>query len=167
MDSETQGALQKIRNLNREEVGTEFKNCIPTDRAPSLSFWSAYNREQVSVGQRSCLLLWVASKFSTVLREFQIQSTIALTSGKDVLIDAGTGYGKTFCMILPCLLCPETITVIISPLKRLQAVQVLEFERYGIKTAAINQDTPNDPILWKVPILSSVLTPNNHCWIEY
>jgi len=37
-----------------------------------------------------------------------------------------------------------------SPLKRLQAVQVLEFERYGIKTVAINQDTPNDPELWKV-----------------
>ena len=44
----------------------------------------------------------------------------------------------------------SSILIIISPLKRLQAVQVLEFERYGINTVAINEDTPNDPELWKV-----------------
>lgn len=75
---------------------------------------------------------------------------IATMSGQDSLIDVGTGQGKTLCMIIPCLLSPETISVIISPLKRLQAVQVLEFERYQIKAVAINEDTPNDQILWKV-----------------
>ena len=166
MDSETQNALQKIRDLSQEEVQAEFKHCIPTDRAPSPSFWSAYDDKQVSTGQRSCLLLWAASKFTAVPREFQLQSTIALTSGKDVLIDAGTGYGKTLCMILPCLLSPETISIIISPLKRLQAVQVLEFERYGIKTVAINEDTPNDPVLWKVLATGSLLTLNNRFLLE-
>ena len=38
----------------------------------------------------------------------------------------------------------------ISSLEWLQAVQVLEFECYGIKTLVINEDTPNDPDLWKV-----------------
>jgi RAD3-like DEAD/DEAH box helicase len=71
-------------------------------------------------------------------------------SGRDSLIDVGTGYGKTLCMIIPCLLDPESLAVIFSPLKRLQAVQVLEFEHYGIKTLAINEDTPNVPDLWKV-----------------
>ena len=71
-------------------------------------------------------------------------------SGRDSLIDVGTGYGKTLCMITPCLLDPESLAVIFSPLKRLQVVQVLEFEHYGIKTLAINEDTPNDPDLWKV-----------------
>ena len=65
-------------------------------------------------------------------------------SGQDCLIDVGTGYGKTLCMIIPCLLSPNYISIIVSPLKRLQAVQVLEFERYGIKTLAINKDTPSD-----------------------
>ena len=71
-------------------------------------------------------------------------------SGQDSLTDVGTGNGKTLCMIIPCLLSPKTISVVISPLKRLQAVQVLEFERYHVKTMAINEDTPNDPELWKV-----------------
>ena len=71
-------------------------------------------------------------------------------SGRDSLIDVGTGYGKTLCMIIFCLLNPESLFVIFSPLERLQAVQVLEFECYGIKTLVINEDTPNDPDLWKV-----------------
>ena len=72
-------------------------------------------------------------------------------SRQDCLVDVGTGYGKTLCMILPSLLdSPRTISIVISPLKRLQAVQVHEFERYGISTVAINEDTPNDPELWKV-----------------
>ncbi len=54
-------------------------------------------------------------------------------------------------MILPSLLdSPGTISIVISPLKRLQIVQVLKFERYGLRTVAINEDTPNDPELWKV-----------------
>ena len=63
------------------------------------------------------------------------------------MVDVGTGYGKTLCMIIPCLLdSPSSISIVISPLKRLQAVQVLEFEGYGITTVtvAINEDTPND-----------------------
>ena len=71
-------------------------------------------------------------------------------TGKDSLTDVGTGFSKTFCMIIPCLLVPESLAVIYSPLKRLLAVQVLEFERHGIKTVAINEDTPSDPALWKV-----------------
>ena len=52
--------------------------------------------------------------------------------------------------LFACLLDPENLAVIFSPLKQLQVVQVLEFEHYGIKTLAINEDTPNDPDLWKV-----------------
>ena len=55
-------------------------------------------------------------------------------------------------MIIPCLLDSSgSISVVILPLKRLQAVQVLEFEHYGINTVAtINEDTLNDPEIWKV-----------------
>jgi len=97
-----------------------------------------------------CLLLWIASGLKFMPREFQLKATIALLSGQDVLVDVGTGYGKMICMILPCLLLyPATISMVISPLKRLQAVQ---FERYGInlKTVSINEDMPNDPALWQV-----------------
>jgi Rad3-related DNA helicase len=49
---------------------------------------------------------------------------LALKKGKDVVVQAGTGYGKTPAMILPILLTPGKIVIIISPLKLLQVLQV-------------------------------------------
>jgi superfamily II DNA helicase RecQ len=92
----------------------------------------------------------LASGEKIVPNEFQLRATIAMMSGQDSLIDAGTNYGKTLCIILPCLLDPGSISIVVSPLKCLQAVHVLEFERYGVKTVSINEDTPNDLQLWQV-----------------
>ena len=76
---------------------------------------------------------------------------VSLLSGQDTLVDVGTGYGKTLCMIIPCLLdSPGSISIVISPLKHFQAVQVHKFKCYEITTVAINEDTPNNPELWKV-----------------
>ena len=100
--------------------------------------------------------------------EFQLEATIAIMSGRDSLIDVGTGYGKTLCVIIFCLLNPESLYVIFFPLERLQAVQVLEFECYGIKTLVINEDTPNDPDLWKVrprKVLLGIFW--SHWWITW
>ena len=122
----------------------------PACLAPPATFWSGYNEKQVKYGLQSCLMLWISSFSRLVPREFQLRAIISTMSGQDSLTDVGTGNGKTLCMIIPCILSPKTISVVISPLKRLQAVQVLEFERYHVKTMAINEDTPNDPELWKV-----------------
>ena len=148
--AKTQKALQEIRDLPASLLRITFDLIIPTDRAPPASFWVPYNDDERNIGLRACLLVWTVTYSKLVPREFQLEATIAIISGRDSLIDVGTGYGKTLCMIIPCLLDPEGLSVIFSPLKRLQAVQVLEFERYGIKTLAINEDTPNDPDLWKV-----------------
>jgi superfamily II DNA helicase RecQ len=94
------------------------------------------------------MLLWIHSQ--VLPKEFQLTATIAIMSGQDSLIDVGTGAGKTMCMILPCLLASDTMSVVFSPLKRLQAVQVLTFAHYQIKAIVINEDTLNNPDLWKV-----------------
>ncbi|KIJ04274.1 hypothetical protein PAXINDRAFT_183194 [Paxillus involutus ATCC 200175] len=47
------------------------------------------------------------------------------------------------------LLRPGSISITISPLKRLQTSQVLECQKYAISTIAINEDTPDDPKLWE------------------
>ncbi|KAH9961658.1 hypothetical protein BGW80DRAFT_1125400, partial [Lactifluus volemus] len=70
-------------------------------------------------------------------------------SGQDTLIDAGTGSGKTLCMILPALLDPTAVSLVISPLKRLQVLQVAEFQSYGLTAACVNEDTPNSSEFWK------------------
>ena len=125
-------------------------NLIPADHTPPATFWAPYNDDEINIGLRACLLVWTVTDTKLVPREFQLEATISIMSGRDSLIDVGTGYRKTLCMIIPCLLDPESLAVIFSPLKWLQVVQVLEFEHYGIKALAINEDTPNDPDLWKV-----------------
>ena len=151
MDSELDSVLHKIRKFPLEVLKSTYQTTIPTDLAMSTSFWESYTQEKLAIGLRACLAIWAASQNKIVPNEFQLKATIAIMSGQDALIDVGTGYGKTLCMIAPSLLdSPGSISIVISPLKRLQAVQVLEFERYGIRTASINEDTPNDPKLWKV-----------------
>jgi len=83
--------------------------------------------------------------------DFQLRAVIAVMFGQDALIDVGTGYGKTLCMIISCLLdALGIISIIILPLKHLQTVQIIDFEHYRIWTVAINENTLNDPLLWKV-----------------
>ena len=139
--AETQKTLQEIWDLPAALLKLAFDLLIPTDCALSATFWAPYNDDERNIGLRACLLVWTVTYSKLVPREFQLEATITIMSGRDSFIDVGTGYGKTLCVIIPCLLDPESLAVIFSPLKRLQAVQVLEFERYGIKTLAINEDT--------------------------
>jgi ATP-dependent helicase YprA (DUF1998 family) len=146
--------LETIKTLSVAELKDLYRASIPTHLAPSAIFWDSYadSEEKLAIGLRACLLMWLASGEKIVPMEFQLRAVIAVMSGQDALIDVGTGSGKTLCMIIPCLLdAPGIISIIISPLKRLQTVQVIDFERYGVRTVAINEDTPNDPLLWKVP----------------
>ncbi|KAG1860374.1 hypothetical protein F4604DRAFT_1528762, partial [Suillus subluteus] len=84
------------------------------------------------------------------LRQFQLEVVLATLNGQDSIITAGTGSGKTLCIIIPILLHLGTVTMTISLLKRLQATQVLESVKYGINTLSINEDTPNDLSLWEL-----------------
>ncbi len=157
MDSELVPKLKSFRDLPLDKLKLTYLDLIPANLAPPDSFWASYNNVKLAIGLQACLAVWEASKKKIVPNEFQLKATIAMMSGQDSLIDAGTGSGKTLCMIIPCLLAPESTSVVISPLKRLQAVHVLEFERYGVKTVSINEDTPNDPELWKVRLYSQFL----------
>ncbi|KAJ7635636.1 hypothetical protein B0H17DRAFT_861405, partial [Mycena rosella] len=79
----------------------------------------------------------------------QLEASLASTSGRDSAVIARTGYGKTLCIAVPLLLEPGTITLTVSPLKRLQMMQVRDFmQKYNIPTIAINEDTPQSPELW-------------------
>ncbi|EIW77908.1 P-loop containing nucleoside triphosphate hydrolase protein [Coniophora puteana RWD-64-598 SS2] len=84
------------------------------------------------------------------LREFQLKSALKTLAGENVVVRAGTGYGKTMCMILPLILGNQSkIALTVSPLKLLQKNHVEDFNRAGIPSIQINEDTPNDRELWK------------------
>lgn len=57
-------------------------------------------------------------------RDFQLDAAATLCKGRDLIVNAGTGFGKTLCMVMPCFLSSSTIAFIISPLNALEEDQV-------------------------------------------
>ncbi|PPR02849.1 hypothetical protein CVT24_002327 [Panaeolus cyanescens] len=142
--------LERLRQTSVEELNRIYLSCISKPLQPvSEFFWDNYNDNEKKYGLLACLILWAVTNRTKLPRKFQLEATIAVLSDLDSLLDVGTNAGKTLCMVLPCLVSPNTMAVVFSPLKRLQAVQVLTFEEYGLKAVAINEDTPDDPKLWK------------------
>jgi len=54
---------------------------------------------------------------------FQLEVAAAVLRGEDVIIDVGTGCGKTLCFTLPLLLEATDISMIVSPLSALMIDQ--------------------------------------------
>jgi hypothetical protein len=55
---------------------------------------------------------------------WQIDEAVAVYEGHDVILDVGTGSGKTFCAALPLLLHKDDIGLVVSPISALMIDQV-------------------------------------------
>jgi ATP-dependent helicase YprA (DUF1998 family) len=99
---------------------------------------------------RAVLLIYLRSLGKIIPRDFQLETLAESLLGRDGLITAATGSGKTLIMIMIALIRPKAFSLVIVPLKRLQQTQAQAFTRYGISAVIINEDTPDDPQLWKV-----------------
>jgi superfamily II DNA/RNA helicase len=73
---------------------------------------------------RAYLIVYSLSRGKMVPHQGQLESSLAAMSGRESIVIARTGYGKTLCIAIPLLLQPGTVTLTISPLKRLQHMQV-------------------------------------------
>ncbi|KAF8836266.1 hypothetical protein BDN67DRAFT_911520 [Paxillus ammoniavirescens] len=73
---------------------------------------------------QACVIVYILSQTTIVPRDFQLQACLAILNGRNSVITAGTGSGKTLCILIPLLLHLKTISITISPLKRLQTTQV-------------------------------------------
>ena len=56
--------------------------------------------------------------------DWQLEIAAAVLCGKDVIVDVGTGSGKTMCFVLPTFLDRTEIVVLVSPLTALMIDQV-------------------------------------------
>ena len=59
--------------------------------------------------------------------QWQLEAAKSILCGKDVIIDVGTGCGKTLCFLLPLLLHETDIGINISPLSALMLEQASTF----------------------------------------
>jgi replicative superfamily II helicase len=110
------------------------------------------NDQRVEV-LRACLLVYKLSNGRAIPREFQLQVVLQSLTSRDCVVSSGTGSGKTLIMIILLLLRPMEAVILVVPLKRLQHSQLEAFTSFGILTVIVNEDTPDDPNLWKVHLL--------------
>src|SRR6267154_2994254 len=104
---------QAVREASLEGLDPFARSLIqerlPTDYIETLS-----SKDKMDV-LRACLLVYILRATTIVPRQFQLETILATLNDRDSIITAGTGCGKTLCLI-PNLLCPDTISVTISPL---------------------------------------------------
>ena len=105
-----------------------------------LQWIDSLDRDQRLDALRACLLVFSVSDGRVVTRKFQLEAGLAAYWGKNTIVNAGTGSGKTLSMVIPLLMNPVAVGIIVSPLKRLQNTQAMELERFSIKPLVINQD---------------------------
>lgn len=99
-------------------ASVSIKNRLPHD------FIATLDNEEKLDAIRACLIVSVLTDGSIVPRTFQLEASLAILRRHDSVIIAGTGSGKTLCLLIPILLRLESISLTISPLKRLQTTQV-------------------------------------------
>ena len=147
--------LSVFRTCPAEEIGRLVSNGIPHERLPA-QYLQSLSKEDRTVCFRASMICWTISGSTMVPREMQLRVVLANYHGKDTLVAAGTGSGKTLPIAISILLddpAANTITLTISPLKWLQVTQESDFNtRFGIPTVVINEDTPREADWWNVSI---------------
>ena len=105
--------LDELQQHALQDIGSQ----LPNDYISMLS-----NNDKIDA-LRACLIVHHLTSCTIVPRKFQLQASLAILDGKDTIITAGTGSGKTLCQLI-LLLRPNSLSMTILPLKRLQVTQV-------------------------------------------
>jgi hypothetical protein len=110
-----------------------------------VSYLDTLDDNDKAICYRAALMCYSVTGSTQVPREMQLQVVLANQNGRDCLVSAGTGSGKTLPIALNTLLDDpgkSLVTLTLSPLKHLQMTQESDFNsRYGIPTVVINEDT--------------------------
>lgn len=145
--------LQSLRTCSGEELAQLVSNLRLVERLP-LAFLDGLATEDRITCYRVALLCYCVTLSVQIPREMQLRVVLADQHKQDSLVSAGTGSGKTLPIVLNALLdAPDLqlVTLVISPLKRLQVTQENDFNtRYGLPTVVINEDTPREDAWWTV-----------------
>jgi hypothetical protein len=118
---------EHVKKLTLPQIRDLAHTQIPTDLLPS-DFIDFLDSEFKKITcYQLCLLCWHVTSGAQCPKRLQLEFACAVILKRDVFLEAGTGFGKTLACILPQLLNDKVnngVTMIISPLKRLQLSQV-------------------------------------------
>ncbi|KAJ7290568.1 hypothetical protein C8J57DRAFT_1493277 [Mycena rebaudengoi] len=82
--------------------------------------------------------------------DWQVHPVIHILRGFNLIFLAGTGYGKSLIFEAVTVLGgKKKVTLVICPLKALEADQVKQAREKGLKAILINEDNTKDPDVWK------------------
>jgi ATP-dependent helicase YprA (DUF1998 family) len=116
--------LSVIRILDTNMLAFFSQALIDPALMPPALFLDSLLASDYYICLRACLLLFSVTRAKIVPRQYQLEATLETVHGQDSVVVAGTGQGKTMCTVLPLLLDPVGVSVSVSPLKRLQLMQV-------------------------------------------
>jgi RecQ family ATP-dependent DNA helicase len=88
-------------------------------------------------------------------RPGQEEAILLALHNQDVLVNFGTGSGKSICYQLPALVCQSGITIVVSPLISLVRDQVSKLKAKGITAAFIDSHLNEDEIAEQYKIARS------------
>jgi len=147
--------LQELRMCSSENIERLVSNLEPhlEDQLPETFLGSLAEKDQI-ICYRTVHICWSVTQGKQIPCEMQLKAVLADQHGKNSLVSACTGSGKTLPIALNILLddpSKNLVTLTLSPLKRLQVTQQNDFNnRYGIPPVVINEDTPRDEAWWNV-----------------
>ena len=147
--------ITSILGCNNIAASVEFIHSMSDDDAPPIEStcapgssrkWSAKDVTQL-----------VSRLFNKCPCWLQVQAALALYGGKDVIVCATTGFGKTLTFWIPLLMALEEgqdkLTIVVTPLNLLGKQNVDNLKEVGITAVAVDAESLNED-------LSKVNLPN-------
>nr|GAT52719.1 predicted protein [Mycena chlorophos] len=81
-----------------------------------------YTRDTVDVSE---LKRRAVEVLGVVPFQWQLDAAVAILCGEDLILDVGTGSGKSLCFVLALLFCPTDVALTVMPLTALMLDQVI------------------------------------------
>jgi ATP-dependent helicase YprA (DUF1998 family) len=141
--------LSQWLRIIRACSGNELRDLVSLlglwEHLPS-EFLATLDDANLTVCYRAAIICYGITGSVQVPCEMQLKAVLSDYHGRDTFVSVGTGSGKTLPIALNILLDDldkNLVTITLSPLKRLQVTQEMDFNTwYGIPTVVINEDTP-------------------------
>ncbi|THV02963.1 P-loop containing nucleoside triphosphate hydrolase protein [Dendrothele bispora CBS 962.96] len=141
--------LQYIKTLTLAQLHTLAREEIPMNLLPWAFIEDLNSEFKKMYCYQLCLVCWNATNKTQCPKLLQLEFACAILMRRDIFLEAGTGFGKTLASVFRNC-CNDGITIIISPLKRLQLSQAESiFRKYGLCTIVVNEDTDDSNEFWR------------------